>query len=56
MLSKEAEIVQKGMGHGELSPEVFGQVWEECYKEVSLCRIFRDHPVDTIVMRFFLLI
>ena len=32
---QEVEVVRKGMGHGELTPEVFTQVWEECYKEVS---------------------
>lgn len=29
-------MVRKGMGHGELTPEVFTQVWEECYKEVRV--------------------
>ena len=36
MLEKEVDVVHKGMGHGELTPEVFTQVWEECYKEASV--------------------
>ena len=36
LLEEEVEVVRKGMGHGELTPEVFTQVWEECYKEVRV--------------------
>ena len=36
LLDEEVDVVHKGMGHGELTPEVFTQVWEECYKEVSV--------------------
>ena len=28
------EEVKEGMGHGEISPQVYSQVWEECYQEV----------------------
>ena len=39
LLDEEVEVVHKGMGHGELTPEVFTQVWEECYKEVSVAGV-----------------
>ena len=28
------EVVREGMGHGEIQPEAYAQVWEECYNEV----------------------
>eukprot|EP00058_Branchiostoma_floridae_P018847 XP_002604336.1 hypothetical protein BRAFLDRAFT_85426 [Branchiostoma floridae] len=34
LLSHEMEVVKTGMGHGDLSVEVFNQVWEECYSQV----------------------
>ncbi|XP_078700146.1 cell division cycle 5-like protein [Branchiostoma floridae x Branchiostoma belcheri] len=34
LLSHEMEVVKAGMGHGDLSVEVFNQVWEECYSQV----------------------
>lgn len=34
ILSKEMEIVKDGMGHGNVSSDVYTHVWEECYNEV----------------------
>ncbi|KAK6178685.1 hypothetical protein SNE40_011211 [Patella caerulea] len=34
MLQKEMKHVKEGMGHGDISVEVFTQVWEECYSQV----------------------
>jgi len=34
LLQKEIPHIKKGMGHGELTNEVFVQVWEECYAQV----------------------
>lgn len=33
------EVVQQGMSHGELPIEAYSQVWEECYKQVSLNKL-----------------
>ncbi|CAH1233990.1 CDC5L [Branchiostoma lanceolatum] len=34
LLSHEMEVVKAGMQHGDLSVDVFNQVWEECYSQV----------------------
>ena len=34
MLESEIPLIKKAMGHGELTGEVFAQVWEECYNQV----------------------
>lgn len=34
MLSKEMEVVKKGMNHGDLPAEAYTQVWEECLSQV----------------------
>ena len=36
LLDEEVDVVHNGMGHGELTPEVFTRVWKEPYKGVSL--------------------
>ncbi|XKL60760.1 hypothetical protein PGB90_007817 [Kerria lacca] len=34
LLKKEMEVVKHGMNHGELSLDVYSQVWEECLEQV----------------------
>ena len=34
MLEKEIPTIKRVMGHSELTPEGFAQVWEECYAQV----------------------
>ncbi|XP_033608501.1 cell division cycle 5-like protein [Cryptotermes secundus] len=34
ILQKEMEVVKQGMGHGDLSLELYTQVWEECLAQV----------------------
>lgn len=34
MLEKEVPTIKKVMGHGEITDEVYAQVWEECYNQV----------------------
>ncbi|ESO92544.1 hypothetical protein LOTGIDRAFT_190497 [Lottia gigantea] len=34
MLQEEMKFVKDGMGHGDLSIDVFSQVWDECYSQV----------------------
>lgn len=34
LLEAEMEVVKQGMGHGDLSLEVYTQVWEECLSQV----------------------
>ena len=34
LLEEEMDVVKEGMGHGEIQPEAYAQVWEECYNEV----------------------
>jgi pre-mRNA-splicing factor CDC5/CEF1 len=34
MLEKEIPLIRKAMGHGEITNEVYAQVWEECYSQV----------------------
>ena len=34
LVEKEIPYIKKLMGHGELTSEAFGQVWDECYSQV----------------------
>uniref|UniRef100_F7FA97 Cell division cycle 5-like protein n=1 Tax=Monodelphis domestica TaxID=13616 RepID=F7FA97_MONDO len=34
LLTQEMEVIKQGMCHGELSNEVYNQVWEECYSQI----------------------
>jgi pre-mRNA-splicing factor CDC5/CEF1 len=34
MLENEVPLIKRAMGHGELTDEVYAQVWEECYNQV----------------------
>jgi len=34
MLQQEMEVVKQGMGHGDISVDVYSQVWEECLAQV----------------------
>nr|KAG5698263.1 hypothetical protein BaRGS_024070 [Batillaria attramentaria] len=33
-LKEEMQVVKEGMGHGELSTDLFSQVWKECYTQL----------------------
>lgn len=34
LLKEEMEVVKNGMGHGDLSLDVYSQVWQECLGQV----------------------
>jgi pre-mRNA-splicing factor CDC5/CEF1 len=34
ILEEEIPLIKKAMGHGELTNDVYAQVWEECYNQV----------------------
>ena len=34
LLEAEVNVVKKTMGHGDISLDVYSQVWDECYSQV----------------------
>ena len=34
LLAKETEVVRKAMQHGNITMDVYGKVWRDCYSQV----------------------
>ncbi|KAL3315402.1 CDC5 cell division cycle 5-like protein [Cichlidogyrus casuarinus] len=41
LVKEEMEVVKQGMGHGDLTPEAYNKVWEECRSQVLYLPVHR---------------
>jgi len=43
LLAEETEVVRKGMQHGNITMDVYGKVWRDCYSQVRTFVFSSNH-------------
>ena len=52
LLEEEAEIVKKAMQHGNVTIDVYGKVWRDCYSQVSVAAVFETDANVFYIAKF----